>query len=65
MKTVSFKVDDATLIDFNMMAQERGFADGRELIVSWAKGQLASWRAERLVAGVQQSEYDKLQDKLE
>jgi len=65
MKTVSFKVDDATLMDFNMMAQERGFKNGLELIKSWAKGQLAEWRANQLTSGVQQAEFDKLEGKLE
>jgi len=64
MKTLTITVDDNTATDFNKMAQERGFANGLELIKSWAKGQLASWRAEKQTVGVQQAEFDKLGDKI-
>jgi len=62
MATISITVDTKTVLDFNKMARERGFGNGKDYLISWAKGQLASWRAEKLTGGIQQTEFAKLEE---
>ena len=64
MATISITVSTATATDFNKMAKERGYANWKALIVSWATGQLASWRAEKLIANTQQVEFTKLEGEI-